>query len=63
MTPEEMVAHQAKVKQTKTYAECKALFEATGKEMEARAKAQNKTVKSTPTELCDSAKERGRLTG
>ena len=63
MTPEELKAHRAKVKQTRTYAECKALFEATGKEMDARAKAQNKTVKNTPTEICDSAKESGRLTG
>jgi len=63
MTPEELAAHRAKVKKTKTYAECKALFEATGKDMEARAKAQNKTVKATPTELCDKAKERGRVTG
>ena len=63
MTPEELAAHRSKVKQTKTYAECKALFEATGKEMEARAKAQNKSVTSTPTELCDRAKERGRLAG
>jgi hypothetical protein len=63
MTPEEMAAHRAKVKKTKTYAECKALFEATDKEMEVRAKAQNKTVKATPAEICDRAKERGRLTG
>lgn len=63
MTPEEMAAHRAKVKQTKTYAECKSLFEATGKDMEARAKSQNKTVKANPTEICDRAKERGRLTG
>jgi len=63
MTPEEMAAHKKKVKQTKTYAECKTLFDATGKDMEARAKAQNKTVKATPTELCDKAKERGRVTG
>jgi leucyl aminopeptidase len=63
MTPEELAAHRAKVKKTKTYAECKALFDATGKDMEARAKAQNKTVKATPTEICDKAKERGRLTG
>ena len=63
MTPEELAAHRAKVKKTKTYAECKALFEATDKEMEARAKAQNKTVKATPTEICDRAKERGRVTG
>jgi len=63
MTPEEMIAHKKKVKQTKTYAECRTLFDATGKDMEARAKAQNKTVKATPTELCDKAKERGRVTG
>ena len=63
MTPEEMAVHKKKVKQTKTYAECKTLFDATGKDMEARAKAQNKTVKATPTELCDKAKERGRVTG
>jgi hypothetical protein len=63
MTPEEMAAHKKKVKQTKTYAECKTLFDATGKDMEARAKAQNKTVKATSTEICDKAKERGRITG
>lgn len=63
MTPEEMAAHRAKVKKTKTYAECKTLFDATGKDMEARAKAQSKTVPSTPTEICDKAKERGRFTG
>jgi hypothetical protein len=63
MTPEEMAAHRAKVKKTKTYAECKTLFEATGKDMEARAKAQNKPISATPTEICDKARERGRLTG
>jgi hypothetical protein len=63
MTPEEMAAHRSKVKQTKTYADCKTLFEATGKQMEARAKAQNKEIKASPTEICDKAKERGRLTG
>jgi hypothetical protein len=63
MTPEEMAAHRAKVKKTRTYAECKTLFESTGKDMEARAKAQNKTIGATPTEICDKAKERGRLTG
>ncbi|MEO8485160.1 MAG: hypothetical protein ABI585_02370 [Betaproteobacteria bacterium] len=63
MTPEEMAAHRTKVKSLKTYSECKALFEKTGGEMEARAKAQSKTVKSTPAELCDKAKERGRVKG
>ena len=63
MTPEEMAAHRTKVKQTKTYAECKTLFEKTGRDMEVRAKAQGKSVKATPTEICDKAKERGRFTG
>ena len=63
MTPEEMSVHRAKVGQTKTYAECMSYFEATGKKMEARAKEQNKTVKATPTEVCDRAKTRGRFTG
>ena len=63
MTADELAAHKTKVKSVKTYAECRALFDATGKTMEARAKAQNKTVKSSPAELCDRAKERGRVTG
>jgi hypothetical protein len=63
MTPEELAAHRAKVKGVKTYAECRTLFDATARDMEARAKAQNKTIKATPAELCDRAKERGRVTG
>ena len=63
MTPEELVAHRTKVKSLKTYDDCRALFEATGKEMEVRAKAQNKPARPSPSELCDRAKERGRVTG
>lgn len=63
MTPEEMAAHRTKVKSIKTYSDCKTLFETTNKEMEARAKALSKAVKSSPTEICDRAKERGRVTG
>ena len=63
MTPEEQAAHRTKVKAMKTYDECRSLFEATNKEMEVRAKAQNKTLKASPAELCDRAKERGRVTG
>jgi hypothetical protein len=61
-TQEEYAAYSAKVKSVKTYGECKALLETTRKELEPRAKAENKPITINPTEICDSAKSRGRLT-
>jgi hypothetical protein len=61
-TQEEFAAYSAKVKNVKTYGECKALLETTRKELEPRAKAENKPISINPTEICDSAKSRGRLT-
>ena len=61
-TQEEYAAYSAKAKNVKTYGECKALLETTRKELEPRAKAENKPISINPTEICDSAKSRGRLT-
>jgi hypothetical protein len=61
-TQEEYAAYSAKVKSVKTYGECKSLLETTRKELEPRAKAENKPISINPTEICDSAKSRGRLT-
>ena len=61
-TQEEYAAYSVKVKNVKTYGECKALLETTRKELEPRAKAENKPITINPTEICDSAKSRGRLT-
>lgn len=61
-TQEEFTAYSAKVKNVKTVGECKALLETTRKELEPRAKAENKPISINPTEICDSAKSRGRLT-
>ena len=61
-TQEEYAAYSAKAKNVKTFGECKALLETTRKELEPRAKAENKPISINPTEICDSAKSRGRLT-
>jgi hypothetical protein len=62
-TKEEFTAYSAKVKAVKTYSECKALIETTKKELEPRAKAENKPMTVNATEMCDKAKARGRLKG
>ena len=61
-TQEEYAAYSAKAKNVKTHGECKALLETTMKELEPRAKAENKPMSVNPTEICDSAKARGRVT-
>lgn len=61
-TQEEYAAYMVKVKSVKTHGECKGLLETTRKELEPRAKAENKPISINPTEICDSAKSRGRLT-
>ncbi|MBK7331329.1 MAG: hypothetical protein IPI87_02545 [Betaproteobacteria bacterium] len=61
-TQEEYAAYSAKARNVKTHGECKALLETTRKELEPRAKAENKPISINPTEICDSAKSRGRLT-
>jgi hypothetical protein len=61
-TQEEYAAYSAKARNVKTHGECKALLETTMKELEPRAKAENKPMSVNPTEICDSAKARGRLT-
>jgi hypothetical protein len=63
MTDDEQNAYRDKVRNVKTYAECKTLLEATHKTMEPRAKAQGKTIAQSPVEACDAAKARGRVTG
>ena len=60
-TKEEFTAYSAKAKAVKTTSECKALLESTKKELEPRAKAENKTIAVNTTEICDKAKSRGRL--
>lgn len=62
-TKEESYAYRDKVKAVKTVSECKALLESTRKEMEPRAKAQNKTINVDIDGICNASKERGRLTG
>jgi hypothetical protein len=61
-TQEEYAAYSAKARNVKTHGECKALLETTMKELEPRAKAENKPISVNPTEICDSAKARGRVT-
>ncbi len=61
-TQEEYAAYSAKARNVKTHGECKVLLETTRKELEPRAKAENKPISINPTEICDSAKSRGRLT-
>ena len=63
MTDAEKTAFRDKVRKVKTYDECKTLMEATHQTMEPRAKSQGKALSQTPTEACDKAKERGRVTG
>jgi hypothetical protein len=63
MTAEEKDAYGKKVREVKTYDQCKALLEETNKAMEPRAKAQGTTIAQTPTEACDKAKARGRVKG
>lgn len=62
-TKEEMDAYTAKVRAVKTYDECKSLLETTKKDLEPRAKAENKTINVNPAEVCDRAKTRGRVKG
>lgn len=62
-TKEEFAAYREKAKATKTVAECKALMESTRKELEPRAKAQNKPIDVDIAKICETSKERGRLTG
>ena len=62
-TKEELAAYTTKVHAVKTYDECKSLLETTKKELEPRAKAENKTINVNPTEICDRVKARGRVKG
>lgn len=63
MTDAEESAYRKKVRDVKTYDQCKSLLEATHKAMEPRAAAQGKPLAQSPTEACDQAKERGRVKG
>jgi hypothetical protein len=63
MTDDEESAYRKKVRDVKTYDQCKSLLEATHKAMEPRATAQGKPLAQSPTEACDQAKERGRVKG
>ncbi len=62
-TKEELAAYREKVRALKTVSECQALMESTRKEMEPRAKAQNKTIDVDIAKICETSKERGRLKG
>lgn len=62
-TNEEFEAYSAKVKAVKTVDECKALMESTKKELEPRAAAEKKPLTVDPTEVCNRAKSRGRISG
>jgi len=62
-TSEEFAAYREKVRSLKTVGECKALLESTRRELEPRAKAQNKSIDVDIAKICQTAKERGRLTG
>jgi len=61
MTEDEKIAYRNKVREVKTYDQCKALLEETHKAMEPRAKAKGTSIAQSPTEACDQAKARGRL--
>lgn len=61
-TQDELAAYSVKAKAVKTYSECRTLLETTKQELEPRAKAENKPMTVNPTEICDKAKQRGRLT-
>ncbi|MFO1283974.1 MAG: hypothetical protein U1F51_16185 [Burkholderiales bacterium] len=63
MNDAEKKAFREKVRKVKTYDECKSLLEATHQTMEPRAKAKGGTLPETPTEACDKAKARGRVSG
>jgi len=63
MTDDEKSAYRNKVREVKTYDQCKALLEETNKVMEPRAKAKGEKIAQTPTEACDQAKARGRVKG
>jgi hypothetical protein len=63
MNDAEKKAFRDKVRKVKTYDECKSLLEATHQTMEPRAKAKGVTLPETPTEACDKAKARGRVSG
>lgn len=62
-TPEEFSAYQAKAKNVKTVAQCQALIDGTKKELEPRAAAQSKKIEVDSGDICNRAKERGRLEG
>ena len=61
MTEDEKTAYRNKVRDVKTYDQCKALLEETHKTMEPRAKAKGTSIAQSPTEACDQAKARGRV--
>jgi hypothetical protein len=62
-TKEEFGVYKEKATAVKTYDECKSLLESTKKDLEPRAKAQNKAIDVNPTAVCDRAESNGRLTG
>lgn len=62
-TKEELAAYREKVRAIKTVSECKTLMESTRKALEPKAKEQNKTIDVDIDKICNTGKERGRLTG
>jgi hypothetical protein len=59
MTVEERTAHQEKMLSFKTYDECKAFQDAHRAELDARAKAQGKTLVAPRNNACDGMKAQG----
>ncbi|MBI2224825.1 MAG: hypothetical protein HYU44_07690 [Betaproteobacteria bacterium] len=61
MTAAERTEHRNKMLAARTYDECKTIQDANHKEMEARAKAQGKTLAGPKTNACDNMKAKGIL--
>lgn len=60
-TNEEFEAYRTKARAVKSVSECKALMEATKKQLEPRAKAQQKSVDVDIGKTCETMKERRHL--
>ena len=61
MTVEERTAHQEKMLSFKTYDECKTYQDTHRAELDARAKAQGKTLATPRNNACDGMKAQGLL--
>jgi hypothetical protein len=59
MTPEERTAHQAKMRQVKTFDECKQVQNEQRTAMEARAKEKGVTLPTPRQNACENMKARG----